>query len=124
MADAVDALLDRSVGAEEYVIRAAAEGVDPDPLVDLSARSTSRRLPPGSPVASVPRPSGSRALLRVRAVTAARQNPTRHELVERIEELIAEYNAGSLNIDEYLRRLIALSHRPLRRGAAGRRART
>ena len=34
--DAVDALLDRSVGAEEYVIRAAAEGVDADPLIDLS----------------------------------------------------------------------------------------
>lgn len=28
IADAVDALLDRSVGAEEYLIRAAAEGVD------------------------------------------------------------------------------------------------
>ena len=31
------------------------------------------------------------------------------ELVERIEELIAEYNRGSVNIDEYLRRLITLS---------------
>ena len=30
VADAVDALLDRSIGAEEYVIRAAAEGIDPD----------------------------------------------------------------------------------------------
>jgi type I restriction enzyme R subunit len=29
--------------------------------------------------------------------------------VERIEQLIADYNDGSLNIDEYLRRLIALS---------------
>jgi len=36
VADAVDALLDRSVGAEEYVIRAAAEGIEPDPLTDLS----------------------------------------------------------------------------------------
>ena len=36
IADAVDALLDRSVGAEEYVIRAAAEGSEPDPLIDLS----------------------------------------------------------------------------------------
>ena len=34
------------------------------------------------------------------------RNPTRFDLVERIEELIAEYNAGSLNIDEYLRRLV------------------
>jgi type I restriction enzyme R subunit len=31
VADTVDALLDRSVGAEEYVIRAAAEGTQPDP---------------------------------------------------------------------------------------------
>ena len=29
--------------------------------------------------------------------------------MERIEQPIADYNAGSLNIDEYLRRLIALS---------------
>ncbi len=36
VADAVDALLDRSVGAEEYVIRAAAEGIEPDPFIDLS----------------------------------------------------------------------------------------
>jgi type I restriction enzyme R subunit len=108
VSDAVDALLDRSVGAEEYVIRAAAEGVDPDPLIDLSQidfdalavqfagrkRSETERLA---------------ALLRDRSIGAARRNPTRHELVERIEQLIAEYNAGSLNIDEYLRRLIALS---------------
>ncbi|MDQ3463098.1 MAG: DUF3387 domain-containing protein, partial [Actinomycetota bacterium] len=49
------------------------------------------------------------ALLRQRSVEAARRNPTRFDLVERIEELIADYNAGSLNIDEYLRRLISLS---------------
>ena len=35
VADAVDALLDRSIGAEEYVIRAAPEGIDADPLLDL-----------------------------------------------------------------------------------------
>ena len=44
------------------------------------------------------------------STTAATRNPTRYDLVERIEELIAEYNAGSLNIDEYLRRLVSLSH--------------
>jgi len=106
--DAVDALLDRSVGAEEYVIRAAAEGVEPDPLVDLSridfdalsARFAGRKRAETDRLAS---------LLKRRAVSAARRNPTRFELVERIEELIADYNAGSVNIDEYLRRLISLS---------------
>ncbi len=106
--DAVDALLDRSVGAEEYVIRAAAEGIEPDPLIDLSqidfealsARFAGRKRAETDRIA---------ALLRQRAIGAARRNPTRYDLVERIEELIAEYNAGSLNIDEYLRRLITLS---------------
>lgn len=108
VADAVDQLLDRSVGAEEYVIRAAAAGVEPDALVDLSridfdalsAQFAGRKRTEAERLA---------ALLRRRAVRAARRNPTRYDLVERIEELIAEYNAGSVNIDEYLRRLITLS---------------
>ena len=64
IADAVDALLDRSVGAEEYVIRAAAEGIEPDPLdrpVADRLRRTRRPLrwpqarrdrPPRRPVAA------------------------------------------------------------------------
>jgi type I restriction enzyme, R subunit len=106
--DAVDALLDRSVGAEEYVIRAAAEGIEPDPLIDLSkidfdalsASFAGRKRAESDRLAS---------LIKQRAVSAARRNPTRFDLVERIEALIASYNAGSLNIDEYLRRLISLS---------------
>jgi len=108
ISDAVDELLDRSVGAEEYVIRAAAEGSEPEPLIDLSkidfdalaARFAGRKRAETDRLA---------ALLRQRAIAAATRNPTRYDLVERIEELIAEYNAGSLNIDEYLRRLVALS---------------
>jgi hypothetical protein len=38
-----------------------------------------------------------------------RWNPTRYDLVARIEDLIAEYNAGSVNIDEYLRRRDSLN---------------
>ncbi|WP_110589441.1 type I restriction endonuclease subunit R [Microbacterium suaedae] len=106
--DAVDALLDRSVGAEEYVIRAAAEGTKPDPLIDLSqidfeglaAKFAGRKRAETDRMAQ---------LLRQQAISAATRNPTRYELVERIEKLIDEYNAGSVNIDEYLRRLIELS---------------
>jgi type I restriction enzyme R subunit len=108
VADAVDALLDRSVGAEEYVIRAAAEGVDEDPVIDLSRIDFDTLA---AQFAGRKRTETERfaALLRQHTVASAKRNPTRHELVERIEALIAEYNAGSLNIDEYLRRLIALS---------------
>src|SRR6185437_2559532 len=108
ISDAVDALLDRSVGAEEYVIRAAAEGSEPDPLIDLSqidfdmlaATFAGRKRAETDRLAT---------LLKQRAVDAATRNPTRYDLVARIEELIAEYNAGSVNIDEYLRRLVELS---------------
>jgi len=108
VSDAVDALLDRSVGAEEYVIRAAAQGSKPDPLIDLSQidfDGLARRFA-GRKRAETDRLA---QLLKSRAVAAARRNPTRYDLVERIEALIADYNAGSVNIDEYLRRLIELS---------------
>lgn len=108
VSDAVDALLDRSVGAEEYIIRAAAEGTRPDPLIDLSlidfeglaAKFAGRKRTETDRLAQ---------LLRQQAIASATRNPTRYELVERIEQLIDDYNAGSVNIDEYLRRLIELS---------------
>lgn len=108
LTDAVDALLDRSVGAEEYVIRAAAEGTRPDPLIDLSqidfdglaAKFAGRKRAETDRLAQ---------LLRQQAIASATRNPTRYELVERIEKLIDDYNAGSVNIDEYLRHLIELS---------------
>lgn len=48
-------------------------------------------------------------LLRRRSSSSATRNSIRVEFVRRIEDLIAEYNAGNLNIDEYLRRLIRLT---------------
>jgi type I restriction enzyme R subunit len=105
---AVQELLDRSVGAEEYVIRAAADGTDSDSLIDLNsidfdalaARLTGRKR------SSTQRLTGE---LRARVQAAARRNPTRLDLVEKLRKLIEEYNAGSFNVDEMLRRLQSLS---------------
>ena len=108
VAGAVTELLDRSVGAEEYVIRAAADGSDAGSVIDLNAidfdalaanlagrkRSAIRKLASD---------------LSHQVDSAARRNPARLDLVERLRALIAEYNAGSLNVDEMLRRLQALS---------------
>ncbi len=108
VAGAVSELLDRSVGAEEYVIRAAAEGAEAETTIDLNtidfealaARLAGRKR------------SGAQRLARrlgERLEASARQNPTRLDLVARLRELIDAYNAGSLNVDEMLRRLQALS---------------
>ena len=99
VSDAVDALLDRSVGAEEYVIRAAADGTKPDPLIDLSQidfEGLAKKLA-GRKRAETDRLA---QLLRQQAISAALRNPTRYELVERIEQRIADYNDGSVNSDE------------------------
>ena len=105
---AVQELLDRSVGAEEYVIRAAADGADADALIDLNAidfDALAARLA-GKKRSSAQRLAGG---LTARAEGAARRNPTRLDLVERLRTLIDQYNAGSLNVDEMLRRLQSLS---------------
>lgn len=106
--DAVDQLLDRSIGAEEYIIRAAAEGAEPDPLIDLSQIDFDALA---AAFAGRKRAETDRlaAVLKQRAAIAATRNPTRYDMVERIEAIIADYNAGSLNINEYLRRLVELS---------------
>jgi type I restriction enzyme, R subunit len=108
VAGAVDELLDRSVGAEEYVIRAAAEGADPEPLIDLNAidfDALAARVA-GRKRSSVQRIIGE---LGERVDAAVERNPTRQSLVDEMRRLIERYNAGSLNVDEMLRRLQALS---------------
>jgi len=107
LADAVDELLDRSVGAQAYVIRT--DGDDElSPFIDLGLIDFTKlqELYGRRTHTAAERLA---ALLRRRSSDSATRNPARIEFVRRIEELIAEYNAGSLNIDEYLRRLIRLT---------------
>lgn len=104
----VGELLDRSVGAEEYVIRAAAEGSDTEGLIDLNTidfEALAARL------AGRKRAGAQRLMKQLgdQVEASARRNPTRLDLVEKLRKLIDEYNAGSLNVDEMLRRLQSLS---------------
>ncbi len=104
----VSELLDRSVGAEEYVIRAAADGSDADGLIDLNTidfDALAARL------AGKKRSGAKRLAKQVgdRIESSARKNPTRLDLVEKLRQLIDAYNAGGLNVDEMLRRLRSLS---------------
>jgi type I restriction enzyme R subunit len=108
VAGAVNELLDRSVGAEEYVIRAAAEGGEEDDWIDLNTidfDALAARL------AGRKRSGAQRLAKRIadELEASARRNPTRVDLVGKLRELIDAYNAGSLNVEEMLRRLQALS---------------
>jgi type I restriction enzyme, R subunit len=108
VAGAVNELLDRSVGAEEYVIRAAAEATEDDDWIDLNTidfEALAARM------AGRKRSGAQRLAKRIgdQLEASARRNPTRIDLVGKLRDLIDAYNAGSVNVEEMLRRLQALS---------------
>ncbi len=103
--DSVSQLLDRSVGAEEYVIRA---GGDAGPLVDLNQldfEQLALRFAGNKRTAA----KQIEQNLEKRLDAAVRKNPTRIDLAERFRRLIDEYNAGTHNLEEFLRRLKAIN---------------
>ena len=101
----VSDLLDRSVGAKEYVIRSAG-GVDP--LIDLSQLDFDQLA---FQFAANKR-TVAKAIekdLEQRLEDAVRKNPMRLDLAERFRQLIDDYNAGTHNLEEFLRRLKAIN---------------
>ena len=103
--DSVSDLLDRSVGAKEYIIRSAGGA---DPLIDLSQLDFDQLA---FQFAARKR-TVAKAIekdLEQRLDDAVRKNPMRLDLAERFRQLIDDYNAGTHNLEEFLRRLKAIN---------------
>lgn len=101
----VSDLLDRSVGAKEYVIRTAGEA---DPLLDLGELDFDQL----SFHFAANKRTVAKAIeqdLEKRLEDAVRKNPMRLNLADRFRRLIDEYNAGTHNLEEFLRRLKAIN---------------
>jgi type I restriction enzyme R subunit len=108
--DRVQELLDRSVAANPYVIREASEKYDADGeshgRIDLNAidwKAVGERFAGGKRRTEAER---LRALVKAKVEELARLNPTRGEWLDRFQELIDEYNAGSLNIETFFQQLM------------------
>jgi type I restriction enzyme, R subunit len=92
MAD-VEQLLDESVAAQEYLIPAS----EAEALFDLATvdwNGLPAAFKQGRPRTAAQR---LRSLLSARITALVRLNPSRVDLVERFEKLVADYNAGSIN---------------------------
>ena len=102
--DGVSALLDRSVGTREYIMRALG---DEQALVDLNAIDWGELASEygGNERQAVKAASEH---LEEEIDKAVRKNPTVAHLAEKLRKLIADYNAGTLNAEEILRRLAEL----------------
>lgn len=99
----IEQVLDESVAAKAYVIH---EGSESRGLYDLNqidwpaleeAFKKGRRRTAAEKL---------RSLLAGRVAQLAKVNPTRADLAERFQQLIDEYNAGSLNIEEFFQQLV------------------
>jgi type I restriction enzyme R subunit len=108
--DQVQGLLDESVAANPYVIREQAvtydAGEDVEGRIDLNAidwQAVAERFAGGKKRTEAER---LRALVRAKVEELARLNPTRAEWLERFQELIDEYNAGSLNAETFFEQLM------------------
>ena len=118
--DSVSELLDRSVGAKEYIIRSAGGA---DPLIDLNQldfEQLSLNFAANKRTAAL----AIEKNIKKRLVDAVRKNPTKLELAERFRRLIEDYNAGTHSLEEFLRQLKAINdeltdeeQRPVREGA-------
>jgi type I restriction enzyme, R subunit len=103
--ESVEQLLDRSVATEAYVIREDGDGYDEQGLVDLSQidfETLQRRFVEGRKNIEANRLRGQ---INSKLQQMARMNPTRVDYLDRFQQLIDDYNAGSMNIDEFFRQL-------------------
>jgi type I restriction enzyme R subunit len=104
----VDDLLDQSIGTEGYVVKAsAADGYER--LVDLSKidfEKLSEQFKVGHKRTLNEKLKGAVAQ---KLIAMVRLNHTRVDYLERFQAMIDEYNAGSLNAEEFFTQLVAFS---------------
>ena len=103
--DSVSELLDRSVGAKEYIIRSTGMAHNLIDLNQLDFKRLALRFAGNKRTAAL----AIKKDIEKRLVEVVRKNPTQLELAERFRRLIEDYNAGTHNLEEFLRRLKAIN---------------
>jgi type I restriction enzyme R subunit len=105
----VEDLLNHSVAAESYVIREPQAPYGRDRLVDLSQidfEALRRRFEKGRKRIEIEK---LRSEIEVRLRRLIHLNRMRIDFQEKFQRLIDEYNAGSLNIEEFFRQLVVFT---------------
>jgi len=107
--DHVEKLLDRSISTEGYVIEDPADPYGRDHRVDLSRidfEALKKRFEGGRRHTEAEKLKGAVTLKLRRMV---RLNRSRMDYLERFQRMIDEYNAGSVNVEDFFRRLVAFA---------------
>ena len=112
--DQVEELLDTSIAAEGYMIRetpatyGAADGAEKHwvDLAQIDFEALKERFTKGKKRTEAEKLKGQ---VHSKLKQMLRLNRTRMDYLERFQKMIDEYNAGSLNIDEFFQRLLAFA---------------
>jgi type I restriction enzyme R subunit len=105
----VEALLDESIDAEGYVIRETPASYGEEQRIDLAQidfEALKEKFAKGRKRTEAEKLKG---LINSKLKQMLRLNRTRMDYLERFQEMIDEYNSGSLNIDEFFARLMAFA---------------
>ena len=105
----VEKLLDDSIAAEGYVIREPSVSYGADPLVDLSKinfEALKAKFEQGRKHTEAEKLEGK---ISSKLRKMVRLNRTRMDYLERFQRMIDEYNAGSMNIDEFFKQLVSFA---------------
>ena len=105
----VEKLLDESIDAEGYVIHESAATYGPDSRVDLAQidfEALRQQFVKGKKRTEAEKLKGQ---VNSKLKQMLRLNRTRMDYLERFQRMIDEYNAGSLNINEFFQRLMAFA---------------
>jgi type I restriction enzyme, R subunit len=104
--EAVEELLDHSIAAEGYVIRDAPAPYGSPALIDLSQidfDALKREFAAGDPRTEAEK---LRALLARKVTSLVRRNKSRLDYLARFQAMIDEYNAGTVNVQEFFAQLV------------------
>ncbi|HEU4959087.1 MAG TPA: type I restriction endonuclease subunit R [Sphingomonas sp.] len=109
VADEIEALLDDAILGIE-ITAPVRTGDDMEGLFDLSRIDFDKLRERFSKGQKRSQTQKLRTAVERKLEELAAQNPTRSSLIERFQELIAEYNAGSLNVERLFEALLAFVH--------------
>lgn len=105
----VEALLDRSIATEGYIIREPTPPFGEEHQIDLSTidfEALAEKFKTGHKRTLNEKLKGTVAQ---KLMAMVRLNRTRMNYLERFQKMIEEYNAGSLNAEEFFRQLVAFA---------------
>jgi len=105
----VEQLLDESVALKGYVIRGGESPLGEGRVVDLSQidfDALAKRFVQGHKRMQAEKLRGA---VHAKLLRLVRLNRTRMDYLQRFQQLIDEYNSGSLNVDEFFKRLVAFA---------------